>query len=77
MLEQTKMGADFDTVLKKYVGQFGKYQKLQLLLMIPLLNFVAVHSGMNSVFIAAKPEFHCKPTGMWKICSIIIAYAVD
>ena len=55
------MTLDFDGILKRYVGVFGKYQKKRLILFSILCGILTTQSSMSSVFIAARPEFHCEP----------------
>ena len=55
------MALDFDGILKRYVGVFGKYQKKRLILFSILCGILTTQSSMSSVFIAARPEFHCAP----------------
>ena len=56
------MALDFDGILKKYVGTFGKYQKKRLAFFSILCGFLTTQSSMSSVFMAARPEFHCEPS---------------
>ncbi len=53
-MEEDK-GLGFDAILKKYVGQCGRYQLKYLLTVAFLSGFMSVHSTMNTVFVAAKP----------------------
>lgn len=55
------MVLDFDQILERYIGKFGRYQKKRLIFLAVLCGFLSTHSSMSSVFIAAKPEFHCMP----------------
>ena len=54
VLELTTMDKiHLDSVLKKYAGQFGKYQKKRIAVLAILGNLVLAHSMLSSVFIAA------------------------
>ena len=50
---------EFDEVLEKKVGAFGKYQVIMVSALIMTDAFLAL-SSMMSVFISAKPDFHCQ-----------------
>ena len=73
------MPSTFDEVLKKHVGEFGKYQILQVLL-LSSANFFLCFTSMSSVFIADNPDHHCQlPSAlMYLNCSTkkIRAYAI-
>lgn len=54
--QQTKQIIDFDDLLP-YIGEFGKYQKILFLLMIPFAFFVAF-VYFSQIFITLVPEEH-------------------
>ena len=53
------MGVKFDGILKKYIGGFGRFQKIQLLI-LTFANTLFCMNSIMSVFIAEQPPFHCK-----------------
>ena len=57
-IEQWTMDINIDSVLKKYAGQFGKYQKKRIALLAVILNLVQAHSLLSTVFIAAGIKLH-------------------
>jgi len=49
---------NFDELMK-IIGEFGKFQKVRFLL-ICLCSIVFAWHALNSVFVGAAPDFHCK-----------------
>ncbi len=50
----------FDDILIDHVGEFGRYQKL-IVLIISLTSIVAVFNGIDIVFAGATPKYWCEP----------------
>ena len=55
----SKMALTFDDILKKHVGEFGKYQ-IMMVLLISTTNFLLCFTSMSAVFIADNPAHHCQ-----------------
>jgi len=52
---------NFDEILVKYLGEFGKYQKIQFILVCLPTIFTAMHS-LSWTFTGATVPFRFKPT---------------
>ena len=54
------MVANFDDILKNYIGSFKKYQRKRICAIIILSSIIINNSSLGSIFIAYEPDHHCK-----------------